>query len=114
MSIKRNIAEFLRRYKDTHNLSVSEMADELGIAKSIITEYLNGSGNPRADTLELLAEKCEVSVTEIISARPPGWERAEITERVARLFSSLPPERREMAVKLFLSLIDVLSEEDCA
>ena len=112
MSIKRNMAEFLRRYKEARNLTVAEMADELGIAKSIIIEYLNGAGNPRSDTLEMIAEKCEVSVTEIISAQPPGWERAEIASRAARLLGSLPPERRDRAVKLFLSLVDVFSERD--
>ena len=112
MSIKGNIAEFLHRYKDARNLTVSEMADELGIAKSVIMDYLNGAGNPRADTLELLAKKCEVPVTEIISARPPGWERAEITAQAARLCGSLPPEQRDRAVTLFLALVDVFSEGD--
>ena len=112
MSIKKNIAEFLRRYKDARNLTIAEMSDELCIAKSIILEYLNGDGNPRADTLELMAEKCEVPVTEIISAQPPGWERAEIASQAARLFSSLPPEQRDRAVELFLSLVDVFSEGD--
>lgn len=114
MSIKKNIAEFLHRYKEARSLTVAEMADELGVAKSIIMEYLNGDGNPRADTLELIAEKCDVPVTEIISAQPPGWERAEIVSQAARLFTGLPPEQRDRAVKLFLSLVDVFSEGDRA
>lgn len=114
MLIKENIAKFLRRYKETRDLTVSEMAEELGIAKSIIMEYLNGVGNPRADTLELIAEKCEVPVTEIISAQPPGWERAEIALQAARLFGSLPPEQRDRAVTLFLSLVDMFSAGDRA
>lgn len=93
-------------------MSIAEMAEEFCIAKSAIESYINGSGNPRADTLELLAEKCGVPAAEIISAQPPGWERAEITERAARLFGDLLPERRERATKLFLDLIDLFSEED--
>jgi transcriptional regulator with XRE-family HTH domain len=104
MPINENIANFIKRYKEERQLSVAELSEELGIAKSAAANYLNGDCNPRADTIELLAKKCGVSATEIISARPPEWKRA------ARLFSDLPPERRDRAVHLFLSLIDILSE----
>ena len=110
MPINENIANFIKRYKEERQLSVAELSEELGIAKSAAANYLNGDCNPRADTIELLAKKCGVSATEIISARPPEWKRAEMVERAARLFSDLPPERRDRAVHLFLSLIDILSE----
>lgn len=112
MPINENISDFLKRYKSEHHMSIAEMSEELGIARSAVENYLNGSGNPRADTLDLLAKKFGVSAAEIISAHSQGWEQAEIVERVARLFSDLPIRRREQAVKLFLALIDVLSEKD--
>lgn len=111
MSANENFCEFIRRYKKEHGMSISEMAEEFGIAKSAVVSYLNGACNPRSDTIDLLAEKCGVSAAEMISAQSPGWERAEIIERAARLFSSVPPERRDRAVKLFLALVDELSEE---
>jgi len=97
-----------------NHLSISELSEELGIAKSAAVNYLNGDCNPRADAVELLAEKCGVSVAEIISARPPGWEWAEILEQAARVFSGLPPEQRNRAVSLFFSLINILSKGDRA
>ena len=112
MPINNNISDFFKRYKEARHISVSEMAEELCIAKSALEVYLNGSGNPRADTLELLAEKCGVPAAEIISAQPPGWERAEIAERAAKVFGDLPPEQREQALKLFLALVDILSKKD--
>ena len=105
MPISENITDFIKRYKRAHHLSVAELSEELGIAKSALAGYLSGTCNPRTDTLELLAEKRGVSVAEIISAHPRDWERA------ARLFSSLPPERRDRAIHLFLDLIDALSED---
>lgn len=110
MPVNENIADFIKRYKEAHRLSIAELSAELGIAKSALAGYLSGECNPRADTLELLAEKCGVSVAEMISARPREWEQAEMVERAARLFSDLPPERRDRAIRLFLSLIDTLSE----
>ncbi|MBD5153115.1 MAG: helix-turn-helix transcriptional regulator [Oscillibacter sp.] len=114
MSINDNISDFLKRYKDEHHLTLSEMADEFGLARSLLENYINGGGNPRADTLEIIAEKCGASVTEIISAQPPGWERAEIVGRAARVFGDLPPEQRDRAVSLFLALVDILAEGDHA
>ena len=106
MSINKNISDFIRRYKDEHQMSISEIAEELSITRSSVQLYLKGQGNPRADTLDLLAEKCGVSAAEIISAPAPGWER------VARLFGDLPLEQRERIIPLFLALVDILAEGD--
>ena len=114
MSINENFTDFLKRYKDEHHLTLSEMADEFSVARSLLENYLNGGGNPRADTLELIAGKCGVSAAEIISAKPPGWERAEIVGRAARVFGDLPPGQRDRAVPLFLALVGILAEGDHA
>lgn len=110
MPINQNIAAFLRQYKEQRHLSIAELSAELGIAKSAAVDYLNGDSNPRADTVDMIAEKCGVSATEMISAQPPGWERTEIVERAARIFGDLPPERRDRAVPLFLALVDILGD----
>ena len=112
MPISESIATFMNQYKEEHHLSVMELSEELGISKNAIVDYLKGIGNPQADTIDIIADKCGVSAAEIISAHSQGWEQAESVERAARVFSDLPPERRDRAVKLFLALIDVLSEED--
>ncbi|MBD5152396.1 MAG: helix-turn-helix transcriptional regulator [Oscillibacter sp.] len=114
MPISENVANFIRRYKDEHHLSIAELSDELDIGKSATVNYLSGDCNPQASTMDRIAEKCGVSVAEIISAQPPGWERAEIVERAARVFGGLPPEQRDRAVSLFLALVDILAEGDHA
>lgn len=114
MSISKNIAGTIKRYKETNHLSIAELSIALGVAKSAVESYLNGTGNPRADTIEILAEKCGISAAEMISAQSPVWEQAEIIGQAARLFSGLPPEQRERATTLFLSLVDILSKGDHA
>ena len=111
MPANKNISNFMKRYKQEHHLSVLALSELLGIAKSATVTYLTGACNPRLDTLEIIAEKCGVTVAEIVSAHPREWGQAERTERAARLFSSLPPERRDRAIHLFLDLIDALSED---
>ena len=114
MPISENIAAFMNRYKKDHHLSIVEFSAELGISKNTVVDCLKGAGNLQSDTIDIIADKCGVSAAEIISAQPPGWERAEITSQAARLFGSLPPEQRERAVKLFLSNLEVFSEGDHA
>lgn len=110
MTVSENIAEFINRYKQARQLSYSELADELGIAKSAVVEYSHGTGNPRADTIELLAKRCGVPVTEIVSAPLPGQEQAETIVRAAEVFASLTPEQRERGFRLFRELAALFAE----
>lgn len=112
MSISENIAKTLRTIKEDRGLSYADFAEELGIPKSSLVEYLGGYGNPRADTMELLAERCGIPIIEMISAPLPGREQAETVLRTAKELSVLPPEKRRIAIQLFLE-IAALFAEDC-
>lgn len=112
MSIQKNLANALRRYKEARQLSFRDFADELGLPLSSIENYLNGTGNPRADTLELISQKANIPLIEIVSGPLPGQEQAETIVRAAKTLSDLSPERRERAVALFRALADVFAEED--
>lgn len=112
MPINENLAKTIQRYKLDRDLSLSELAKEFGVARSILESYLNGTGNPRADTLELLSEKSGIPLTELVSGPPSGLEQARIALYAAREFALLSPERRERAITLFLALVDTLSEEN--
>lgn len=61
MSIVKNISLILRWYKETNSLSINEFAQELGIAVSSLQGYLNGTANPRIDTVELMSKKIHIA-----------------------------------------------------
>ena len=111
MSIIQNISLILRWYKEANNLSMSELANELGIAVSSLQRYLDGSANLRVDTVELLAEKTHIPVMEMVSGHTPEWERAETIVRAAREFSDLSEEKREQGVQLFLQLVALFTKD---
>lgn len=67
MNIHNNIALFLKQYLLRSNMTKEECADALGIAKSSLQSYLNGTGNPRADTIEQIANSLNVSIAELVS-----------------------------------------------
>lgn len=110
MGISRNLAESIRRYKLERQLTTVELAEELHLAVSTTQEYLNGSGNPRADTLELLAGRMGLPVAELVTGSP-GWEEAGSVIHAARALSVLPPEKREKGARLLLELAGLFAGE---
>lgn len=111
MPIKENISSAICRYRRARDLSLREAAKELDIPWASLEGYANGRANPRADTLEVLAEKLGVTITELVSGSPPGWEQAETIIRAAAAAGSLPPERCEECIELFLKLVALFSKE---
>ena len=111
MPIKENISAAIRRYRRARDLSLRDAARELDIPWASLEGYASGYANPRADTLEVLAEKLEIPITELVSGFPPGWEQAETTVRAAIAVGNLPPEHRDECVELIIRLIAMFSGE---
>ena len=70
MEGKTNFSNVLKRYKEEHGLSYVEFAEDLGIAKSALENYINEIANPRLDTLEIVAKKLGMPVSELLDEKP--------------------------------------------
>lgn len=57
-----------------HNLSIEELANELGIGRSAAYQCLRGRGNPSLRTLAQIADRMKMTVVELLS--PPETEKA--------------------------------------
>lgn len=110
MSINENVARAISRFKKDRRLSLELLCDELKITRSAAQLYLQAKGNPRADTLELLARGCGLSVMELVSDPLPGGDQAETMVGAAQLLGSLPPERREECVEHILAIAAIFAE----
>lgn len=110
MPIHENLSKRIQQYKLERDLSVSELAEELGIARSVLESYLNGTGNPRADTLEMLSKKSGIPLSELVTGRPSGWDQAKTVISAAKEFGTLPPELQERGISLFLALVELFSK----
>lgn len=110
MSINENVARSILRFKEQRRLSLDLLSEELKVTKSAVQLYLKAKGNPTADTLELLAEGCGLSVTELVSDPLPGGEQAETMVGAARLLGGLPPEKREECVEHLLAMAAIFAE----
>lgn len=111
MSIIECIAFSLQAYKAERHISVSVLAEHLGIAESSLQCYLKGAANPRANTIELLASKMDISVAELVSGPVPQRERAEAAIRAVREFSCLTAVQQKKALQLFLELTNPPSQD---
>ena len=111
MEIRANIAETVRRVMRERGKTLSELSAEIDIPLSSMKNYANGTKNLRADTIEMLAKKFEMTPAELISQLPSGLEKAEVTLRAAQVFSCLSLEKQSQGITLFLELISLFSCE---
>ena len=77
MNIQKNIAATLKAAMAERDLTLVEFAEEIGIARTSLQGYLKEESNPRADTIELLSERLNISPSVLIAgpeAHIPGLE----------------------------------------
>lgn len=55
MALCKNLGDRLNRIRKAQGLSITEFSEQLGIARSSLQTILNGTGNPRSDTIEQIA-----------------------------------------------------------
>lgn len=71
MAICDNLRDNLNRIKSDTGLSITAFSEWLGIARSSMQALLNGTGNPRCDTLEQIAAVLHMDCAALISSPPP-------------------------------------------
>lgn len=67
MQIQKNIAATIRKVMDEENKTLEEYSDELGIGRTSLQGYLSEKSNPRADTIQLLADGMHMTPAELVS-----------------------------------------------
>ncbi len=70
MKIQENIAATIQLLLKEKGLTLVEASDELGISRTALQSYVKADSNPRADTIELIAEKLGISPAELVSGTP--------------------------------------------
>lgn len=71
MAISEYLSNHLNRIRKELGLSITEFSEKLGIARSSLQALLNGTGNPRCDTIEQIAKVLHIDCASLISAPPP-------------------------------------------
>lgn len=113
MGIRENLRMAILAFKEANNLTLSETADALGISRSTLQEYLAGKINPRADTLEYLAEKLGTDPALLLST---AFESKQV--RLIQMifhympfFAELPQENKVRLSELLCEAVELMSPE---
>ena len=114
MDIQRNIANFLGAYKRQRGLSAAEIAEELEISRSVLQDYLAGRCNPRADTIEHIAKKLNVSPAALVSGgliSPTEYDLIFVLLDTLDAFHGLSQDRQHEGIDLFIRLLRLLTND---
>lgn len=114
MDIQRNISNFIQAYKRQKDLTTMELADELGISHSSLSDYLGGHRNLRTDTISQIAKALHISPSVLVSGGPVGAQDYELALTLLdtlEAFQALPEARRREGVDLFVQLIKLWDSE---
>lgn len=114
MEIRANIANTVNRILRERNKTLAELSADIDIPRSSLENYSKGTSNLRADTIELLAGKLEMTPAELVSnfSDAPEWQQAKTVLSAAHDISGLPLERQESGIQAFLQLVSIFSKEE--
>ena len=99
MNIDKNIAAKLKREMSKRGVNYAEFAEELGIPRTTMQGYVRGSSNPRADSMEELANRLGISVAELVSEEEyPAHTGNACLDELISMLPTLHPLARPAAI----------------
>lgn len=113
MELNENLAATIRAYMRRKRMSLTDFADELGISRGSLYDYINARGNPSFATVEQISRSLGISPTALL-AGVTGPDRREIVLLLLDTLqgvSELPEEDRVQMAELFLRMVKLWSKE---
>ena len=107
----RRFADMLCFLRKRDRLSQQELAEKLGVSKSLISMYENDSRKPSFEMLESIADFFNVNLAtlagqeEISQDSAPGPQTEE-ERRFMEMYKALSPERRQAVSELMKTMLD--------
>lgn len=98
-------AENLRFLRKREKLTQQEMADKLGVSRSTIAMYENGSREPDFETLEAIADLFNVNMSTLLGES----EKAPIVSdesEVSAIFNQLTDANKSAAIAVLKAFLD--------
>ena len=114
LDIQQNIAMMLSAYKRREKYTIVELSEDLEISRSVLQDYLAGNCNPRADTIEHIANKLNISPAALVSGgllSPTEYDLIFVLLDTLDAFHDLSPDRKHEGVDLFIRLLRLLTND---
>lgn len=99
-----NLAQLIKRIRETYDVSESQIARRIGVAPSTVNSWTQGKRagkrGPHVDTLRRLAAEfpkfTEAEIFEAAKRETPGRLTPDAEERILRLYRGLTEEQQRM------------------
>lgn len=110
MSLSNNLSKNLNTIRENRNLSITDFADELCIARSSLQNILKGDCNLRMDTVNQISSQLNVDPLTLLQDPHTADQQdiAVLLLNCIEVFHRLPYQDRVKATELFVSLITLL------
>ena len=91
----------LRQLMQAYNLSQRDLASMSGVDESTMSRYLNGTRQPKGETLANMATALYTTPNDLLGLKPPE-ETNEIVTLIARNASSIPDDVKIKLIKILI------------
>ncbi len=112
MQLRRNLSEALNTIRQEQNLTLSDLAEKLDVARSCLQQMLHGHGNPSLNTVERMAERLEVDPVALLSTAPQSNQAELFLHMTMMRTLQLPAERRQALETLVLEFIQLWEKSE--
>ena len=112
MSLQKNLSNVMNAIRRSRDQSLTMFAKELDISRSSLQEILNGTGNPRMDTIEHIAKRLNMDPLILLSCSY-SEEQLEIAMPLLQItdsLSGLSEKKKHEFILLFQQLLHLVTE----
>lgn len=114
MTLQKNLSNIMNAIRRSRDQSLTTFAKELDISRSSLQEILNGTGNPRMDTIEHIANQLDMDPLALLSCSYTE-EQLEVAMPLLKItdtLSGLSEKKRHEFIVLFQDLLHLIAKSE--
>lgn len=96
----------LKEIRQKEGLTQAEMADKLGLKRSTYANYETNKREPDKNTLELISEKLNIDINELI------FGQEDDIKCIERARSKMPPNEKQRMMKILKAAFEDYFDDD--
>lgn len=103
--LKNIVAMNIKHYRDLKNETSTELAEQIGVSQSTISDWERGQKMPRSGSMQKIADHFEISMDDLVSSQNISKPKADLI--AAHIDENASPEE----VKQILDYIDYIKSK---
>lgn len=110
--LKNIIGKNIKKYRELHNETTSELAESIGVAQSAVSNWENGNKMPRAGSIEKLAEHWNILKSQILTPSNEPQDSTPELRAIQRGARQLSKSDQEKLIKMMKITFDKLDNNN--